>query len=313
MDLSIIIVNWNSVEFLKKCLDLVIAGTQAINYEIIVIDSASFDGCEEMLREHYPEVVFIQCQENVGFAHANNIAFEKSCGSKVLFLNPDTEIDGSAINTIYNYLQKLPKAGAIGCKLLNTDRTIQTSCIQSFPTILNQILDSEFLRKRMPSSSLWGMAPLFNNKTEPALVDVISGACIMMERKVFEKIGKFSEEYFMYTEDIDLCYKAKQARYINYYVPEARIIHHGGGSSQEAKSNFAVVMMRESMYKFLMKTKGLGYAWGYRISILFTALVRLVALWISNLVTKRQNVYSINKWQAVLQWSLNRNEMISGY
>ncbi|MEI8346485.1 MAG: glycosyltransferase family 2 protein, partial [Pseudomonadota bacterium] len=181
---------------------------------------------------------------------------KKSCGSKVLFLNPDTEIDGTAINIIYDYLQKLPSVGALGCKLLNTDRTIQTSCIHSFPSIVNQMLDSEFLRRKIPTSFLWGIAPLFNNNQVPSLVDAISGACIMMERKVFEQIGKFSEEYFMFTEDIDLCYKAKKAGYLNYYVPEASIVHHGGGSSQEAKCNFAVVMMRESMYQFLMKTKG---------------------------------------------------------
>jgi GT2 family glycosyltransferase len=312
MDLSIIIVNWNSVEFLKKCLASVKAGTHAINYEIIVIDSASFDGCEEMLRKYYPEVVFIQSQENVGFARANNMAFEKSCGSKVLFLNPDTEIDDSAINIIYDYLQKLPKAGALGCKL-NSDRSIQTSCIQSFPTILNQVLDSEYLRARSLKSSLWGVAPLYEDKSEPSVVNAISGACIMMERNIFEHIRKFSEEYFMFTEDIDLCYKAKKAGYLNYYVPEASIVHHGGGSSQEAKSNFAVVMMRESMYQFLMKTKGHSYAWCYRISMLFSALLRLFTLWISSVVFKRQNRNPINKWQAVFQWALNRNELIKNY
>jgi GT2 family glycosyltransferase len=313
MDLSIIIVNWNSVEFLKKCLASVKAGTQGIEYEIIVIDSASFDGCGEMLLKHFPEVVFIQSQDNVGFARANNIAFEKSCGRNVLFLNPDTEIDGSAINIIYDCLQELPKVGALGCKLLNTDRTIQTSCIQSFPTILNQMLDSEYLREKMPTSSLWGMASLFGNKKEPSLVDAISGACIMMDRKVFEQIGKFSEDYFMYTEDIDLCYKTKKAGYLNYYIPEATIVHHGGGSSQEAKSNFAVVMMRESMYKFLMKTKGHVYAWFYRVSMLLTALFRLGAIKASNLVSRQPNINSINKWEAILQWALNRNESIKKY
>jgi GT2 family glycosyltransferase len=313
MNLSIIIVNWNSVEFLKKCLVSVKAGTRGIEYEIIVIDSASFDGCGEMLQTDYPEVIFIQSQENVGFARANNLAFEKSCGSKILFLNPDTEIDGSAVNIIYEYFQKSPKAGALGCKLLNTDRSIQTSCIQSFPTILNQTLDSEYLRERFPLSSLWGVIPLFTSKAEPSLVDAISGACIMLDRKVFEEIEKFNEEYFMYTEDIDLCYKVKQAGYLNYFIPDASIVHHGGGSSQEAKSNFAVVMMRESMYKFLRKTKGHGYAWCYRLSMFVTAFLRLISLKMSSAVFKRQNINSVNKWRAVLQWSLNRNTVIKQY
>ena len=313
MDLSIIIVNWNSVEFLKKCISSIRAETHSIEYEIIVIDSASFDGCEEMLYENFPEVIFIQSQENVGFARANNHAFGHSCGRSVLFLNPDTEIEGSAINIIYTYLRKLPKTGALGCKLLNSDRSIQTSCIQSFPTILNQVLDSEYLRLRFPKSSLWGTASLFENKSEPSLVDAISGACIMMDRDVFEQIGKFSEEYFMYTEDIDLCYETRQAGYLNYYLPEATVIHHGGGSSQEAKSNFAVVMMCQSMYTFLMKTKGHSYAWCYRLSMLFNALLRLFILLISCVGFKRQKMNSINKWQAVLQWTFNKNELIKEY
>lgn len=312
MDLSIIIVNWNSVEFLKKCIPSIRAGTHDIEYEIVVIDSASFDGCEEMLRENFPEVKFIQSQENLGFARANNRAFEHSCGRSVLFLNPDTEIEGSAINTIYNYLQKLPKAGALGCKLLNSDRGIQTSCIQSFPTILNQVLDSEFLRLRSPKSSLWGIAPLYEEKSKFSIVDAISGACIMMDSDLFEQIGKFSGDYFMYTEDIDLCYKIRQAGYLNYYLPEATVIHHGGGSSQEAKSNFAVVMMRESMYKFLTKSKGHSYAWCYRISILLNALLRL-ALLISSKLFKQPNEGSIQKWRAILQWSLRRDKSIKGF
>jgi GT2 family glycosyltransferase len=312
MDLSIIIVNWNSVEFLKKCISSIRAETKAIKFEIVVIDSASFDGCEEMLHENFPEVIFIQSQENVGFARANNRAFEYSCGRSVLFLNPDTEIEGSAINTLYSYLQKLPKAGALGCKLLNSDRSVQTSCIQSFPTILNQVLDSEFLRLRSPKSSLWGVAPLYENKREPSVVDAISGACIMMDRNLFEKAGKFSEDYFMYTEDVDLCYKIRESGYLNYYLPEATVIHHGGGSSQEAKSNFAVVMMRESMYNFLKKTKGHCYAWCYRVSMLFIALLRLALLTINRLI-KPRNESSFQKWRAIMQWSLKRDKSIKGF
>jgi hypothetical protein len=312
MDLSIIIVNWNSVEFLKKCIPSIRAGIHDIEYEIVVIDSASFDGCEEMLRENFPKVKFIQSQENVGFARANNHAFAHSCGHSVLFLNPDTEIEGSAINTIYKYLQKLPKAGALGCKLLNSDRSIQTSCIQSFPTILNQVLDSEFLRLRSHQSSLWGIAPLYEEKSKFSVVDAISGACIMMNRDLFEQIGKFSEDYFMYTEDIDLCYKIKQAGHLNYYLPEATIIHYGGGSSHEAKSNFAVIMMRESMYKFLKKTKGRCYAWCYRVSMLFIALFRLALLTINRLI-KPGNESSFQKWCAILQWSLRRDKSIKGF
>lgn len=161
MDLSVIIVNWNSKDYLRKCLVSVFAETHDIEFEVIVIDSASFDGCGEMLNEQFPKIKFIQSERNLGFAKANNAAFETSTGECILFLNPDTEVVGAAISTLYEQLRKLPDAGLVGAKLLNADGTIQTSCIQSFPTIVNQVLNSESMRARWPKSSLWGMASLF--------------------------------------------------------------------------------------------------------------------------------------------------------
>src|SRR4030066_516351 len=150
MDLSIIIVNWNSKEYLRKCIASILAATNAIEFEIVVIDNASFDGSGEMLKQCYPQVQFIQSEKNLGFSKANNEAFRVTHGQYVLFLNPDTEIVGTAIPIMLGYLQQMPNAGSVGCKLLNADKTVQTSCIQPFPTILNQFLDSEFLRALWP-------------------------------------------------------------------------------------------------------------------------------------------------------------------
>ena len=128
-----------------------------------------------------------------------------------LFLNPDTELVGPAINVLFDHLRALPDAGAVGCKLLNSDGTVQTSCIQSIPTILNQVLDSEASRAKWPRSLLWGMAPLFSASENPEEVEAITGACVMLKREVFEEVGLFSEDYFMYAEDIDLSYKIRKA------------------------------------------------------------------------------------------------------
>jgi len=317
-ELSIIIVNWNSVEFLRKCIASVKAETTGVVYEIVVIDSASFDGCDRMLREEYPEVQFIQGTKNVGFGRANNAAFKVSRGRCLLFLNPDTEVLSSAIGIMYSFLQTLPTAGAVGCKLLNADRSLQTSCIQSFPTILNQVLDTEWLRRRWPKSVLWGMAPLFADSFEPKVVEAIAGACVMMKREAFERVGLFSEEYFMYAEDIDLSYKLARGGYKNYYIPTATVVHYGGGSSQEAPSNFSVVMMRESIWRFLGKTRGRGYASLYRLSMLISALGRLAVLWVrqvdpSACRDRSTTGNSFSKWRAVLRWSLNRQEMVKQY
>ena len=318
MDLSIIIVNWNSHQYLRKCIASIVSETRELQYEIIVIDAGSFDGCDRMLRETYPQVRFIQSNENIGFAKANNVAFHASKGKCVLFLNPDTELVGPAINILYDQLQRIPNAGAVGCKLLNSDGTVQTNCIQSIPTILNQILDSEFLRTRWPKSALWGMSPLYESDGEPKVVNAIAGACVILQREIFEQVGLFSEDYFMYAEDIDLCHKIKRAGRQNYYVPEATMIHHGGGSSQTAASNFSVVMMRESIWRFLRKTRGRVYGLGYRASMLVSSFVRLtflLALFPVQRVCRRHPSWSrsFRKWQAILRWSLNREEWVKQY
>src|SRR5581483_3230664 len=160
MDLSIIIVNWNSKDYLLKAIASVEAETKGMAFEIVVIDGGSFDGCDEMMRRYHPHILFIQSDKNLGFAKANNEAFKRSRGRTLLFLNPDTEVQGRAIERLYEQLDVLPDAGVVGPKLLNTDRSIQESCIRAFPTIWNQLLESDLLRRLFPRAGLWGMKPL---------------------------------------------------------------------------------------------------------------------------------------------------------
>lgn len=309
MDLSIIIVNWNSKEYLRNCIASILATTRGIEFEIVVIDNASFDGCDQMLRQYYPQVRFIQSNHNLGFAKANNAAFRESCGRYILFLNPDTELVAPAVNIMFDYLQRLPNAGAVNCKLLNADKTIQTSCIQSFPTILNQLLDSELLRAFRPKSPLWGMAPLFGAENGPEEVEALSGACLMLKRTLFEQVGLFSEDYFMYAEDIDLCYRIRQAGYKNYYVPNTTVVHLGGGSMQKGPSDFSVVIMHESVWRFMRKTRGKLYGLAYRASTLISAIGRMALLVIVlplHLIQRGRESWnaSLRKWKAILAWSL---------
>ena len=309
MDLSIIIVNWNSKEYLRKSIASILAQTRGLEFEIIVIDSASFDGSAGMLRTEFPEVRFIQSWGNLGFARSNNVACEFATGECVLFLNPDTEIVGPCIKLLYTTLKSLPRAGAMGCKLLNSDGTLQTSCVQAFPTIMNQILSAEPLRRLMPRSRLWGMRALFENTTAPVEVDMVSGACLMMRRSVFQQIGLFSIDYFMYAEDVDLCYKARQFGFCNYYLGQARAIHHGGGSSQRAPSNFSSIMAIESIWRFLKNSRGIGYCARYRLAVAGAAFVRVAVLvglspglLALSGVSRWSAAYS--KWFAIFQWGL---------
>ncbi len=311
MKLSIIIVNWKSKDYLRKCVDSIYSQTSGIEFEVVVIDSASFDGAGEMLAREFTKVRFIQSQENLGFSKANNRAFEDSTGDVVLFLNPDTELVGNAVNTLFNAMKSLPDAGAVGGKLLNTDGSIQTSCVQAYPTILNQVLSADVFRRMTPTASLWGMRAIFDASPKPQIVEMISGACLMMRRDVFKKIGQFSTEYFMYAEDVDLCFKAQQAGFKNYYFGEAVVIHHGGGSSQVAPSHFSSVMMRESVWLYFKKMRGDYYGMLYRVCILVSAFSRMCFLFLIAPIRLAQGKADLwraafGKWRAILYWSLWR-------
>jgi GT2 family glycosyltransferase len=311
LDLSIIIVNWHSQEYLKKCIASILANTRRTSFEIIVIDSASFDGCERMLREHYPQVRFVQSCANLGFARSNNRAFEMSIGESLLFLNPDTELAGPAIDTMHARLKALPAAGIVGCRLLNADGTVQSSCIQSIPTIANQLLDSEALRARWPKSRLWGMAPLHEGSAQASEVEAVSGACLMLRRTTFERVGRFSAEYFMYAEDMDLAYQVREAGYINYYVPDASVIHYGGSSSERAASAFSAVMMPEAVYRFLRKTRGTAYSLGYRLAMFVAAVGRIAFLTVGSFLSGGDSrEASTRKWRAILLWALHKDDIV---
>lgn len=310
MDLSIIIVNWNSRSFLHKCLASVCATLSGINFEVIVIDNASFDGSEDMVRKEYPDVKFIQSEENLGFAKANNLAAEYATGNAIVFLNPDTELVGDALRDMVACLEELPNAGIVGPMLLNSDRSIQTSCIQAFPSLLNQALDCEYLRNTFPDWELWGNRVLFRGFGDALSVEGISGACLMIRKHVFEAVGRFTSDYFMYGEDIDLCYKVKKSGWLNYYVAQAQVIHHGGQSSaSHTDRQFASVQMRESLFIFMHRHRGIGYARLFKIVMGVVAIGRLilVAMVIGVVrpsLRKQSLSLTFAKWSRVLRWAV---------
>lgn len=316
MNLSVVIINWNSVTFLKKCLTSIYANTTGIEFEILVVDNASSDGCEKIIRREFPKVRFIQSGANVGFARANNHGFGYARGDYILFLNPDTEIVGSAISVMFSFLKSTPDAGLIGAKLLNSDLSVQTSCIQRFPTILNQVLDAEYLSLMFPNAGLWGTKPLFESENGFVEVDVISGACLMVKRPVFQGVGQFSADYFMYTEDVDLCYKIKQAGWKIYYVGDATVIHHGGGSTcSKAQNAFAAVMMRESRMRFMTARRGKLYAAAYRTTTALAAICRLFLLGTVLLLTidrvRRNSLrLAFTKWSKILRWTVGMEDWV---
>lgn len=309
-DLSIVIINWNSQEFVRKCLSTIFENAASLNYEVFVVDNASYDGVDRMLASNFPQVIFLQCERNIGFAAANNLAFLKSRGRNTLFLNPDTEIEGTAIQILISALESHPDAGVVGARLLNSDRTLQTNCITSAPALLNQIINSNLLRTVFPQWTLWGMRPLFLSSSNPVPVDAISGACMLARRSVFERVGGFTTTYFMYAEDVDLCVKISNAGSAVYYVPEASIIHHAGrSSSQREESSFSSVMICASLVRFFVLHRGYTYAALYRSSIICAATIRIVLLAFVLPIRLMHGglLYStqpLKKWSSILLWAL---------
>lgn len=315
MELSIIIVNWNSVDYLKECLASVYEFTHQVAFEIIIVDNASPEPGVDQLLGAFPDIKIIKSASNLGFAGANNLGFLNSSGEYILFLNPDTKLISSAINDLLKWIRTLPDTGVVGCKLLNSDGSTQLSSIQKFPKILNQILDIDFLQQRWPGCPLWDISPLFSDKPGLFKVEMISGACMLMRRSVFAQAGMFSEEYFMYAEDIDLNFKVHRLGFQNYYVSSSSIIHHGGGSSSRQPVNqWKTLMKYRAMRMYYRKMYGNAYENIYRASLGCSAALRLALLGLlfplSVVLRKKQSVLvAASKWHTIFKWAVGRQQI----
>jgi|SRR5271163_3210695 len=309
--ISIICVNWNSLDYLRECITSIYENTQNIRFEIIVVDNASPEGGIETLAQQFPGIAIIKSSVNLGFARANNLGFKRSSGEYVLLLNPDTRLVGPAINILLRAMEKLPDAGIVGGKLLNADFSIQTATIQKFPTILNQLLAIEWLHLRWPTCPLWDISPLFVESVDPVKVEVIPGACMLLRSGVFERSGMFSEDYFMYAEDFDLNYQVRRLGLSNYYIGQAEIIHHGGGSSsRQNESQWATTMKYEAMLCFYRRNRGSLYGLLYRTAIGLSAAGRLMLLALVFPFGDKKTIRSIaGKWGTVLRCAIGMRKV----
>jgi GT2 family glycosyltransferase len=308
MDLSIIIVNWRSAVFVRGCLLSLRTAPPRCAVEVIVVDNASFDQCGELLAREFPEVKFLQNDCNLGFARANNLAAQRASGRILLFLNPDTELRPNALDQMLSVFESQPDAGVVGARLLNSDGSIQRTSIQAFPTLLNQYLDSDFLRRCLPRWSLWRARPMEQTNGVHPDVEAISGACLMTPRHVFDLAGGFDDRYFMYAEDTDYCFGVRQLGWKNYYAPEAVVVHHGGKSSGGAHNKFSAVMLNESLRRFFNQRRGALYARVFQLMVMCKAFERLALLTIACPIVlvsgQTSRLYSSRrKWWHILRWS----------
>jgi N-acetylglucosaminyl-diphospho-decaprenol L-rhamnosyltransferase len=231
IDLSVVILNWNVRELLERCLASIRSDRYTI--EIIVVDNASTDDGVAMVQNKYPHVKLIANATNRGFTGGNNQGIAAATGRYVLVLNPDTEIVGDALDCLIDYMEAESQAGAVGPMLLNPDRSIQPSR-RRFPTVLVGFFESTWLQGVLPRSVL----RRYYMDDVPAKivqeVDWLNGACTLFRREVFDRVGVYDEAtFFMYSEELDLCRRIKQAGWRIAYLPDAQVIHYEGKSSEQ--------------------------------------------------------------------------------
>lgn len=257
MKLSIIIVNYNTYTLTKQTINSILQGQHPFTYEIILVDNASRDGSIELLQSEFSDIIF-QDQlkvsintSNLGFAKANNIGIKLAKGDYVLLLNSDTEIKDDCLEKCIAKLENDNKIGAMGCKVVLSDNKLDHACKRGFPTPKASLYYFLKLHKKDPLK--YGQYNASHvNENEIGEVDCLTGAFMLMPRSILNSLGGLDEDFFMYGEDIDLCYRIKEVGYKVLYFPEAQIIHYKGGSSKKKRTK-VIYDFHNAMWIFYKK------------------------------------------------------------
>jgi len=256
--ISIIIVNFNSKNLLCDCITSIFNCSGYDNLEIIVVDNGSTDNSLKLAKERFSMIKFIENRTNAGFAKANNIGINNSCGDYILLLNPDTVIKEDSILKMLEYFENNPDVGILGPKLLNSNGTIQLSC-RSFPKFSNAIFNRYSPITLLFPKNRFSAKYLYSDwvHDQPKEVDWVSGACLLTKKGILAQTGLLDENFFMYCEDIDLCFRVKLTGKKVLYFPQAVVMHHirckNNSTTLESIKNHHI-----SMYKFFKKHYGLN-------------------------------------------------------
>jgi len=276
---SIIIISWNTRALTADCLQSVaeeaarLAGQRgaAGQLETIVVDNGSTDDSVAYLRTNFPWAQLLINQRNVGFAAANNQALEQCTGEYVLLLNSDTVLLPGAIDALIEFMEQHPETGAVGSRYLNSDGTLQSSCYPA-PS-----LGREFWRMfHLDKLYAYGTYPMHRWSTEsPRAVDTVQGAALLLRRQIATQLGLFDTSYFMYSEEVDLCQRIRQAGWRIYWVPTSRIIHYGGQSTRlVARTMF--LQLYQSKILYFRKHHGRVTTLIYKLVLMAATLLRLL-------------------------------------
>ncbi len=255
MDISVIIVNWNTRDFLEQCLSSLSLDTCRRSVEIIVVDNGSSDGSPDMVEVNFPQVKLIRSQENLGFARANNLGIQYSSGRYISLVNSDVKVIPDCLDTLADYLDQNPAVGNVGPRVLNPNMTLQSSC-RRFPTLWNNLCSAIGLATLFKNSRLFSGEHMFFFRHDRAMaVDVLVGCFWMLRRAATNEVGLLDEKFFMYGEDVDWCRRCWNAGWRIVFLPTAAAIHYRGGSSGTQAVRLAVAQ-QSSVFHYWSKHRG---------------------------------------------------------
>ena len=270
MDVSVVIVNWNGVQWLPQCLES-LRGVEGIRKEVIVVDNASQDASVEAVRQGFREVELIVNSRNLGFAQGNNQGIRRGRGRHFFILNNDTILQPGCLESLVRFLDTHPRAGMVAGHLVDPDGSTQFRYYPvALPTLASLSADLLWLNRLWPRNRL-GRGALARqwNPHEPSRMEQIPGACMLVRREAFEAVGLFDESYRFWYEDVDLCARCLRAGWEIWYVPEARIVHYGGASTKHLD------LPSQSLLRF---GSMLRYGHSYFAPLQFTLLKLVVGL-----------------------------------
>ena len=268
MKVSILIVSWNTRRLLLDCLQSIDASPPRLDYEIWIVDNASGDGSAQAVRERFPGAQVIDSSTNLGFAGGNNLAAQHAQGQYLLLLNPDTVVHPQAIDRLVAFLEATPEAGAVGPRLLNPDSSPQISTYRT-PGLFLEAWRLSDLDRLFPLSYYAGSHP------KPFMVEVLGGACILVRSEIFQSLGGFDANFFVYSEEVDLCLRIRQAGWRLYHLPGAKVVHYAGQSTRQARDPMFLELYRNKV-RFFQKHYGSRQAAAYKSLLWMAAYTRIL-------------------------------------
>jgi len=274
LDISIVLVSWNTCEILRNCLESVYSNPGHLKVEVFVVDNASDDGSADMVGENYPQVHLIRNTKNVGFAAANNQAIRLAIGRHILLLNSDTVVLDDVLEKSVAYMDQHPHVGVFGCRVLNPDRTVQSTCFQ-YPSLLNLFLKTTGLF-HLKWPRIFGREHLAHwQRDSERDVRVVTGCYMLVRREAIDQVGLLDESFFFYGEETDWCKRFAGAGWKVRFSPVGEIIHIGNASGRQLRAD-RDLLLAEGIIRFHQKHSGPVSATMVWLMIWFFVVVRVV-------------------------------------